>query len=455
MAGEGWAVTAGRCPEHEGAPAGWAWAQALRRLARAAPPADPQALATLLTDTPQQDGDAAAARFRLHRAVAGYLEEVSRAAPLLVMLDDLHRADDETLAILADVIADLTGQDPGAPPTGPPRLTSNWGCLAAWLPASRPGSRCRAGRGRGGRTDPGDLHPHRRRRHRRAIAERTGGNPFFIRETARLLDSEGALAATTEVPAGVREVLQRRIARLPATAQTILRQASVIGTETDADVLGDVADVEERAARRNRGRAAHRAGDRAWTRPDPVRARPGPRHPLPRPVPAAPLPAACPGRRGDRTAQPWPGGGAGLPFRRGRHRPGKGQVLPLAAGQDEQRFAYREAARLWEQAIACLDQADDTPARDRIELVLCLVRALSHAGELPRARSWRQDAIRAALLLDDPVLLARVITAFDVPRAYFFREHGETDYELVGRSSRRWPGCHPAISRCAAACLLR
>ena len=81
------------------------------------------------------------------------------------------------------------------------------------------------------------------------------------------------------------------------------------------------------------------------------------------------------------------------------------------------------------QAIACLGQAGDTPARDRI---LCLVRALSHAGQLPRARSWRQDAVRAALPLNDPVLLARVITAFDVPRAYFFREHGETDDELVG-----------------------
>src|SRR5262249_60407181 len=79
----------------------------------------------------------------------------------------------------------------------------------------------------------------------RAIAERTGGNPFFIKETARLLDSEGALAATTEVPAGVREVLLRRIARLPATAQTILRQAAVLGADADADVLGDVASAEE------------------------------------------------------------------------------------------------------------------------------------------------------------------------------------------------------------------
>jgi hypothetical protein len=100
-------MTAGRSPEHEGAPAGWAWAQALRQLAATAAPAEPQALAALLTDTPEQDSDAAAARFRLHRAVAGYLEEVSRTAPLLVMLDDLHRADGETLAILADVTADL------------------------------------------------------------------------------------------------------------------------------------------------------------------------------------------------------------------------------------------------------------------------------------------------------------------------------------------------------------
>lgn len=74
---------------------------------------------------------------------------------------------------------------------------------------------------------------------------RTGGNPFFIRETARLLDSEGALAATTEVPAGVREVLHRRIARLPAVAQTILRQAAVLGTETEVDVLAEVAGAEE------------------------------------------------------------------------------------------------------------------------------------------------------------------------------------------------------------------
>jgi DNA-binding SARP family transcriptional activator len=106
LAGEGWTVTAVRCPEDEGAPAGWPWAEALRRLAAAAP-AEPQALATLLTDTPAGDSDPPAARFQLHRAAVGYLEAVSRAAPLLLVLDDLHRADGETLAFLANVTADL------------------------------------------------------------------------------------------------------------------------------------------------------------------------------------------------------------------------------------------------------------------------------------------------------------------------------------------------------------
>jgi DNA-binding SARP family transcriptional activator len=75
LAGEGWTVTTLRRPADEGTAAG--------------------------------NGDPAAARFQQHRAIVGYLEAVSRAAPLLLVLDDLHRVDGETLALLADVTADL------------------------------------------------------------------------------------------------------------------------------------------------------------------------------------------------------------------------------------------------------------------------------------------------------------------------------------------------------------
>jgi DNA-binding SARP family transcriptional activator len=433
----GWAVTAGRCPEHEGAPAGWAWAQALRQLAATIAPAEPQALAALLTDTPERDDDAAAARFRLHRAVAGYLEEVSRTAPLLVMLDDLHRADGETLAILADVTADLAAGRILVLATYRPAEESEQlsGCLAAL--ASREPTRITL-RGLDASsareliqatcTRPVDEHTAR------AIAERTGGNPFFIRETARLLDSEGALAATTEVPAGVREVLQRRIARLPATAQTILRQASVIGTEMEVAVLRDVAGTDEHVIL-----DAVEAGllTGLVTEPGPGRIRFA--HALVRDTLYDGLSRLRRSRLHARAAEVIerhsPGEVAALAYHfaeAGTDPINAARYCRLAAVQADLRFAYREAARLWEQAIASIDLVGNAPAQDRLELVLGLVGALSHAGQLPRARSYRQEAVHAALPLDEPVLLARVITAFDVPRAWFFREHGATDDELVG-----------------------
>jgi DNA-binding SARP family transcriptional activator len=433
---EGWVVTAGRCPEHEGAPAGWAWAQALRQLAATAAPAEPQALAALLTDTPEQDGDTAAARFRLHRAVAGYLEEVSRIAPLLVMLDDLHRADSETLAILADVTAEpAPGRILVLGTYRPAEMSDELsGCLAV-LATREP---TRIGLHGLDEAAAGDLIRATCTRTIdgatvRAVAERTGGNPFFIKEIARLLDSEGEAAAATEIPAGVRDVLRRRIARLPATAQTILRQASVIGTEIDAGVLGEVAGVEEHVLL-----DAIDAGllTGLVTEPGPGRIRFA--HALVRDTLYDGLSRLRRTRLHARAAQVMerhtPADVAALAHhytQAGTDPIKAARYCRLAAEQAEQRFAHHEAARLWEQAITCMDQADDASARDRLELVLGLVRMLSHTGQLARARSLRKDAVRAALPLGDPALLARVISAFDVPRAWFSREYGVIDDELV------------------------
>ena len=456
LAAEGWTVTTGRCPEHEGAPAGWPWAEALRHLARTVPPSEPQALAPLLADTPARDADAAAARFRLHRAVAGYLEEVSRAAPLLVVLDDLHRADGETLAILADITADLASSRilvlaAYRPAEAAEPLT---GCLASLavrepvrvtlggLDAAAVGELIQAAC-----TGPVDG------RTVRVIAERTGGNPFFIKETARLLDSEGALAATTEVPTGVREVLQRRIARLPATAQTILRQASVIGTEVDVDVLGEVAGVEEHVLL-----DAIDAGLLAGLVTEPGAGRIRFAHALVRDTLYHGLSrlrrSRLHARAGEAIERHSPGQVAALAYHfaeAGTEPVQAARYCGLAAAQAEQIFAYPEAARLYEQAIACLDQARGVPDRERLELVLGLVRTLAHVGQLARARSYRHDAVRAALPLDDPVLLARVITSFDVPRLWVSHEWGETDDELVGTVeqtlARLPPGDHPLRCR--------
>ena len=435
LADQGWMVAFGRCPEHEGTPAGWPWAEALRRLARVAPPAQPQALAALLTDTPTVGADKAAARFLLHRAIAGYLDVVSQSSPLLVVVDDLHRADGETLATLADVTADLPASRILVLATYRPAEVSERlsGCLAALatreparatlsgLDAAAAGELVRAICSR-----PADDDTVR------MIVERTGGNPFFIKETARLLDSEGVLAATTEVPAGIREILQQRIARLPPTAQTILRQASVIGAEIDADVLGDVADAEEHVLL-----DAIEAGLLAGLVTEPAAGRIRFAHTLVRETLYSGLSRLRRSRLHVRAAEAIerrsPDAVAALAYHYAEAGTAPLKVTHycgLAARQAEQRFAYHEAARLWERAIACSDQAG-APARDRLELMMGLVRTLASTGQLTSARPYRRDAVRAALPLDDPVLLAQVIASFDVPITWLSHDYGKIDHELI------------------------
>ncbi len=456
LARAGWTVTAGRCPEHEGAPAAWPWSEALRLLAGAMPPDEPEALAALLTDSRSQDGDIAAARFRLHRAVAAYLDAVSRAAPLLVILDDLHRADGESLTILADTAAGLSASRILVLATHRSDEVSEQlsACLAS-LAAREPVRVVLRGLDAGATaelvratcTRPVDEPTAK------AIAARTGGNPFFIKETARLLDSEGAAAAATEVPAGVREVLERRIGRLPASAQTILRQASVLGTEADVGVLGDIADVEENVLL-----GAVDAGLMTGLITEPATGRIRFAHALVRDALYQSLSRLRRSRLHARAAQAIERHNAGevaalaYHFTEAATDPLKSaRYCRLAATQAEQRFAYREAAQLWERAVASLDRVDAADAGDRIELVLSLVRALAHACELAPARAWRREAVRIALPLGDPQLLAQVITAFDEPRIWYPHNYTRIDQELVAtveETLARLPGGdHPLRCR--------
>lgn len=68
----------------------------------------------------------------------------------------------------------------------------------------------------------------------RAVCRQTGGNPFFVGEITRLLDANGALDRTevsVGVPAGVREVIERRMARFPQRCIELLTLGAVVGEE--------------------------------------------------------------------------------------------------------------------------------------------------------------------------------------------------------------------------------
>jgi predicted ATPase len=79
------------------------------------------------------------------------------------------------------------------------------------------------------------------------VAERTGGNPFFVAELIGYIKTTGVSTLYAEendwhaaVPSGVRELIRQRLHRLPDACQNALKIASVIGREFDLRLLREV-----------------------------------------------------------------------------------------------------------------------------------------------------------------------------------------------------------------------
>jgi class 3 adenylate cyclase/tetratricopeptide (TPR) repeat protein len=74
-----------------------------------------------------------------------------------------------------------------------------------------------------------------------AIAERSAGNPMFLRELLDTATTEGI----DELPENVEKLVAARVDRLPAPARELLRHAAVLGVNVDLDVLRQIADDTE------------------------------------------------------------------------------------------------------------------------------------------------------------------------------------------------------------------
>ncbi|TDB96530.1 AfsR/SARP family transcriptional regulator [Actinomadura sp. 7K534] len=439
LAGRGWTCAWGRAQETGGAPAAWPWAELLRELATAVPPGAGLAarLGPLLGDafTAGGDADVSTGRFRLHLAVGDYLAGVAETAPLLLVLDDLHWADEETLALLVRLAGRLRDRPVLLLTTF--RQTEVGGGLATALAhlARHEPLRIELGglsadevaalvRGAGA-TELGDAELS-------AIAERTGGNPFFTRETARLIDAEGLPAATRRVPAGVGDVLRRRIARLPGPVQTVLRDAAVVGRDAGLDVLTDLAGDEETVI------DAVEAGLHSGLVTEPAPGRMRFAHALVRDTLYDGISRARRTRLHGRVA-------AALE----RHAPGEVAAIAhhyLEAGTDpdravryarraaraaEARFAHGTAADLWVRAVETLRGQGPGAARDRLAAEVAAIRATALAGNVVDARDRRLAAIADARASGDVRLLARIIASFDVPTLWTSREYGTLDHAVV------------------------
>ncbi|MFG1927110.1 BTAD domain-containing putative transcriptional regulator [Cryptosporangium sp. NPDC048952] len=403
---EGWTTAWGTNPDDPGLPDNWAWTQILETLPTTRPGTDrPEAR--------EVAPGAAATRFERHRAVIDRLETVARHNPLLIVVDDVHWAGTETLGMLAAAVTE--------PPAGPvliiatyrstdlpPGLAETLGRVAraeptrvylGGLPAGDVPALVRATIGRSVDPDTATL-----------IHRRTGGNPFFVRELARLVAADGDLTA---VPPGVRDVVRYRLAALPGPTQAILRQAAVLGPDLDtalqtvlSDDANSVLDAVDLAT--TRGFLVERDPHRfAFA------------HALVRDALASDVSAArraswhAAAARALETLRPDDVEAlahhyllAGDPADRIVH------YSRAAAERAERRAAPADALRYWTAALTAYDAGD---VRIRLDLVMGTVRALALTGRLAAARTRRAEAVDLADAIGDPLLTARVIAAFDTP----------------------------------------
>jgi DNA-binding SARP family transcriptional activator len=263
-------VLIGRCWEAGGAPAYWPWVQSLRAyvrgrdaerlrielgagapdLARILPE-----IRTVIADLPEPETtDSEGDRFRLFDAVSSLLTTAAQTRPLVVVLDDLHAADEPSLLLLrflAREVADsrvlFVGayRDVDPTPADPlaetlaelnreavthriPLVGLDESAIAEYIELTA------------GQTPLDQLVSE--------IQAETEGNPLFVGEFVQLLAAEGVLETRSvlelAVPEGVREVIGRRLRHLSAECHQLLTLASVLGREADLAVLEHVSGTE-------------------------------------------------------------------------------------------------------------------------------------------------------------------------------------------------------------------
>ncbi|MEQ4715608.1 AAA family ATPase [Nonomuraea sp. B19D2] len=245
---QGALVVGGACWDSDNAPGFWPWVQVIRALRRAAEPGEWAAaeesadgrLAALLGEG--RSRAAALDAFRVYDAVTSALVSLSQRRPVVVVIDDLHEADPASLRLLEFAAQQTwferllligTYRDAEVESVDHP-LRDLLSPLVARATTITLTGLDQAGVGAlmtrtAGHEPPPEL-----------VAEvhlRTGGNPFFVEQTARLWRSGGSAGA---IAPGVRDALLRRLSLLPRQVSELLPAAAVLGREFHRQVLAAI-----------------------------------------------------------------------------------------------------------------------------------------------------------------------------------------------------------------------
>lgn len=438
-------VLVGRCWEAGGAPAYWPWVQSLRAYVRRADPAalraqlGPEAadLAQLLPELREIVGDpppaeSEGARFRLFDSLAAFIKLVAAAQPLVLVLDDLHAADEPSLLLLQFVARELGRSRVmilGAYRDVDPTLTDPLRATLAEL-AREPLTRKvpLGGLAESDVTRFIALSAPNAAELGAAVYAETEGNPLFVGEIVQLLRKEGELT----IPQSVRETIGRRLRHLSDDCNALLTLASVLGREFDLQALTRASGLERSRVLElldeamqarvisdvpgaiGRLRFAHALiRDAAYHRVASVR-----RVELHQRVGEA-LEAIHAAELDPHLAE------LAHHFYAAADTVKALAYARRAGERAVALFAYEEAVRLYEMA---LDAAATAPTLERCRLLLALGDAHARAGDDPAAKATflrAADLARSAAL---PEMVARAAAGYG---GRFLWTHGLTDERLV------------------------
>jgi hypothetical protein len=240
QAGSAPLVLRGLCWEGDGAPPYWPWSQVLQ--ASGLPAADLGEAGWLLQRAsgsagPMSAAAAGDAQFRLFEAVARCLRRLADGRPVLVVLDDLQWADEPSLRLLGFLARALAAEpmallgayrDTEASPEL--RKIAGQAQQLALAGLTQDGVAELAGELAGTPLPPQVIAQ---------LWERSGGNPFFVRELIRLLLAQGSWHQPVQIPASVAETLRRRLARLSTECVRLLEWAAIAGRDIDVGLVAD------------------------------------------------------------------------------------------------------------------------------------------------------------------------------------------------------------------------
>ncbi|MFQ6025975.1 MAG: AAA family ATPase [Dehalococcoidia bacterium] len=252
----------GWCYEEAGAPPYWPWVLPIRSYVRQTNPeqwrsqmgpgaTDIAEMVPELRDKlpgleipPALDPDSA--RFRLFDSIATFLKNAAQSQPLMLVLDDLHWADQASLLLLEFVAREIANS----------HMLVVGSYRNIEVSRQHPLSQTLGGLVREGNFTrillSGLAQPDVKRlieatagvslstQMVEAIHARTEGNPFFVAQVAETLnneDSRASPAQLTNIPEGVRDAIARRLNRLSSACKQVLTTGSIIGREFTVDLL--------------------------------------------------------------------------------------------------------------------------------------------------------------------------------------------------------------------------